>query len=60
LIGDGQLPHPSVQGIVEACCSYTLTASTRVSVHYQFVGNPGYNTDRGPANVFAGRVHSQF
>ena len=60
LIGDGQLPHPSVEGIVEAYYSYALTDSTRVSVDYQFVGNPGYNTDRGPANVFAGRIHSQF
>jgi high affinity Mn2+ porin len=60
LIGDGQLPHPSVEGIVEAYYSYALTASTRVSVDYQFVANPGYNTDRGPVNVFAGRLHWQF
>jgi hypothetical protein len=32
----------------------------RSSFDYQFVGNPGYNTDRGPANVFAGRNHTQF
>ena len=60
LIGDGQLPNPGVEGIVEAYYSYALTASTKVSVDYQFIGNPGYNTDRGPANVFAGRVHTQF
>jgi high affinity Mn2+ porin len=60
LLGDGQLPHPGVEGIVEAYYSYALTASMRVSVDYQFVGNPGYNTDRGPANVFAGRIHTQF
>jgi high affinity Mn2+ porin len=60
LIGDGQLPHPSIEGIVEAYYSYALTASMRVSVDYQFIGNPGYNTDRGPANVFAGRIHTQF
>jgi len=60
LIGDGQLPNPSVEGIIEAYYSYALTASTRVSVDYQFIGNPGYNTDRGPANVFAGCIHTQF
>jgi high affinity Mn2+ porin len=60
VLGDGQLPHPGVEGIVEAYYSYALTASMRVSVDYQFVGNPGYNTDRGPANVFAGRIHTQF
>ena len=27
---------------------------------YQFINNAGYNTDRGPANVFSGRVHWQF
>ena len=60
LIGDGQLPNPGVEGIFEAYYSYALTASTKVSVDYQFIGNPAYNTDRGPANVFAGRIHSQF
>jgi high affinity Mn2+ porin len=60
LIGDGQLPHPGLEKIVEAYYSYALTASTRFSVDYQFIDNPGYNTDRGPANVFAGRVHWQF
>ena len=60
LLGDGQLPHPGAEGILETYYSYALTASTRVSVDYQFVGNPGYNTDRGPANVFSGRIHAQF
>jgi high affinity Mn2+ porin len=60
LIGDGQLPNPGLEKILEAYYSYALTASTRVSVDYQFIDNPGYNTDRGPANVFAGRVHWQF
>jgi len=26
----------------------------------QFIDNPGYNADRGPVNVFAGRFHWQF
>jgi high affinity Mn2+ porin len=60
LIGDGQLPHPGYEEIVEAYYSYALTASMRVSLDYQFVANPGYNTDRGPVNVFAGRLHWQF
>jgi high affinity Mn2+ porin len=60
LIGDGQLPNPGVEGIFETYYSYALTASTKVSVDYQFIANPGYNTDRGPANLFAGRIHSQF
>jgi len=34
--------------------------STRLSLDYQFIANPAYNADRGPANVFSGRVHAQF
>jgi high affinity Mn2+ porin len=60
LIGDGMLPHPGPEGIVETYYSYALTSSVRLSADYQFVANPGYNTDRGPANVFSGRVHWQF
>jgi len=60
LVGDGILPHPGLEQIVEAYYSYALTASTKVSFDYQFVVNPAYNTDRGPVNVFAGRFHWQF
>ena len=60
LIGDGQLPNPSLEEIVEAYYCYALTAATRVSVDYQLIVNPAYNTDRGPANVFSGRFHAQF
>jgi high affinity Mn2+ porin len=60
LIGDGALPHPGVEGIIETYYSYALTASTKVSFDYQFIANPAYNTDRGPVSVFAGRFHSQF
>jgi high affinity Mn2+ porin len=27
---------------------------------YQFVQNPAYNKDRGPANIFALRLHAEF
>jgi high affinity Mn2+ porin len=60
VIGDGQLPHPGLEKIIEAYYSYALSSSTKLSLDYQFIGNPGYNTDRGPANFFAGRVHWQF
>jgi high affinity Mn2+ porin len=60
LIGDGALPNYGLEQIIEAYYSYALTASTRVTFDYQFVANPGYNTERGPANVVAGRFHTQF
>jgi len=60
LVGDGQLPNPGLEEIVEAYYSYALSASTRLAFDYQFIASPGYNTDRGPVNVFAGRVHWEF
>jgi len=60
LIGDGQLPNPGPEEIFEAYYSYALTPATRLSLGYQFVNNPAYNTQRGPVNAFAVRVHAQF
>ena len=60
LIGDGQLPHPGLEQIIETYYSYAISASTKVSFDYQFIANPAYNTDRGPVNVFAGRFHTAF
>jgi hypothetical protein len=40
--------------------SYALSSSTKLTFDYQFIANPGYNTDREPANIFAGRFHTQF
>jgi high affinity Mn2+ porin len=60
LIGDGALPNPGLEQILETYYSYALTSSTRLSLDYQFIANPGYNTERGPVNVFAGRIHWQF
>jgi high affinity Mn2+ porin len=60
LIGDGQLTNYGLEKIFEAYYSYALNASTKLTFDYQFVANPGYNADRGPANVFAARAHWQF
>jgi high affinity Mn2+ porin len=60
LIGDGQLPHPGPEQILEAYYSYALSSAIKLSFDYQFIVNPGYNTDRGPVNVFAARAHWTF
>lgn len=60
LVGDGMLPHPGPEGIVETYYNYALSSSTHITADYQFIVNPGYNEDRGPVNVFSGRVHWQF
>ena len=60
LVGDGRLPNPGLEKIVEAYYSYSVSASTKLSIDYQFIDNPAYNTDRGPVNLLAGRFHWQF
>jgi high affinity Mn2+ porin len=60
VLGDGMLPHPGLEQIVETYYSYALSSSTKLTFDYQFIANPGYNTDRGPANIFSGRFHTQF
>lgn len=60
VIGDGMLPHPGLEQIIEAYYSYAVTPSIKLTLDYQFVDNPAYNTDRGPASVFAARLHTQF
>ena len=59
LVGDGMLPHPGLEQIVEAY--YQLPVSVlKLTLDYQFILNPAYNTDRGPASVFTVRLHTQF
>lgn len=60
LVGDGLLTNYSTEKILEAYYSYAVTPSTRLTFDYQFMKNPGYNADRGPANIFAVRAHWQF
>ena len=60
LVGDGRLPHPAAEAIGEAYYMWKPLKPLAVTLDYQLVVNPGYNRDRGPANVFAVRVHGQF
>jgi high affinity Mn2+ porin len=59
-IGDGQLANLRAEQVLEAYYSWQLTPSTAITADYQFLANPGFNGDRGPVNIFAARVHSQF
>ncbi|WP_294354216.1 carbohydrate porin [uncultured Sphingomonas sp.] len=60
LVGDGRLPHPGSEYIGEAYYKLVAVKGAEFSLDYQFVANPGYNRDRGPANVFAFRAHGAF
>jgi high affinity Mn2+ porin len=59
LIGDGMLPHPGPEQIIETYYQFPLYFWT-MTFDYQFVVNPGYNTDRGPASVVSARLHAEF
>jgi high affinity Mn2+ porin len=59
LLGDGQLPHPGPEKIIEAYYGFPVYA-WRLTADYQFIVNPSYNRDRGPASVIAARLHTQF
>jgi high affinity Mn2+ porin len=60
LIGDGQLPHPAPEKIVESYYSYALTSALSVSLDFQLIAAPGYNSQRGPVPIGAVRLHAQF
>jgi high affinity Mn2+ porin len=59
LIGDGKLTNPGPEKILETY--YTLPVyAWQLTFDYQFITNPAYNRDRGPASVVATRLHTQF
>jgi high affinity Mn2+ porin len=60
LVGDGQLPHPGDEHILETYYDVGVTRALHLSFDYQFIDNPAYNTDRGPVSVVAARLHAQF
>jgi len=57
LVGDGRLPHPGAEQILEAYYAIALAKDVRLTLDDQFVGHPAYNRDRGPVNVFGLRLH---
>jgi high affinity Mn2+ porin len=60
VIGDGRLPHPGAEQILETCYNLGFLSQVHLTLDYQFVKNPAYNTDRGPVSIFAIRAHAQF
>jgi high affinity Mn2+ porin len=60
VVGDGRLPNPGPEEIIETYYDLAAFGSLHVSLDYQFVNNPAYNRDRGPVSIIAGRLHAQF
>src|SRR5205814_2387400 len=59
LVGDGRLPNPGPEKIIETYYAFPVGALRR-TLDYQLVTNPGYNRDRGPASIIGTRVRAQF
>ncbi|HEX4583858.1 MAG TPA: carbohydrate porin [Burkholderiaceae bacterium] len=59
LIGDGQLPHYGFEKIVETYYAAHLAEYLSISVDFQYVVNPAYNTDRGPVSIFGLRLRAE-
>lgn len=60
LVGDGALPHPGDEQIIEAYYAFRPAPWAAITLDYQHIANPGYNRDRGPINVFGARFHAGF
>ena len=58
LAGDGQLPHYAREWIIEGYYDWQVMRHINLTADVQRVTNPAYNRDRGPANVFALRLHA--
>lgn len=59
LVGDGRLPNPATEKIIEAYYAFPVY-SWRATIDYQFIADPGLNSDRGPVSVFSARLRTQF
>jgi high affinity Mn2+ porin len=58
-IGDGRL-RPAPEELFETFYSVNFFRAIWLAADYQIVLHPAYSADRGPENVFAGRVHAEF
>ncbi len=60
LVGDGRLPDAGAEQIAELYYDLAALKGINLTLDAQHIANPGYNRDRGPANILAVRVHGGF
>jgi len=60
LVGDGKLPDAGRESITELYYSARVVARFYATLDYQYIENPAYNRQRGPASVLGLRFHAQF
>jgi high affinity Mn2+ porin len=59
LVGDGALSY-APESVIETYYAFQVVKGIVVTADYQFLNNPGYNTVRGPAHFFGGRLSARF
>ena len=59
VLGDGKLSF-ALEQILEVYYRVQLLRYVQTSLDYQYIQNPGYNRDRGPAHVIGGRLRVSF
>lgn len=59
LIGDGTLSYGG-EKILETYYKIGITHTVAISLDYQRIANPGYNTVRGPVSIYGLRYHVQY
>jgi high affinity Mn2+ porin len=60
VIGDGRLPRYGLERIIEVCYKIPIIEALNLTLDYQYVINSAYDAVRGPANIFAFRMHAEF
>lgn len=60
MIGDGKLPRYDREDIAELFYECRIFYNCWLTLDYQLVAHPAYNSDRGPVNLFAARAHFEF
>jgi hypothetical protein len=58
-VGDGKLTQ-AAEHVLEVFYSLNIASPLWVSLDYQHLWNPAYNSDRGPVDIFGARVHAEF
>jgi hypothetical protein len=58
-IGDGAINYHT-ERIVEVYYSLNAFSGLWLTAGFQHIVNPAYNADRGPVNVYSGRIHAEF
>ena len=58
-VGDGNLTQAAEQ-VLETFYSVNMVNAVWTTLDYQFIWNPGFNADRGPAHVLGMRIHAEF